>query len=80
MNPNSLVPPAVLILVCASGCSDVHHEPAHDPHYVVVHDQHHDRVVMAQPPPPPKQPPSYATGPGHWVWDPQRNEHLWVQD
>lgn len=72
-------------LTFAVGCVDEHHAHVEDPHHDVHyeehhHDEHHDPIVVQRAlPPAPSQPPPNATGPGRWVWDPQRSQYLWVQ-
>jgi hypothetical protein len=79
----ALIVSGVTAALMLAGCVDEYHHGVHHPayyeeHHEEHHDDHHPHYVVAQPPPP-AHPPANATGPGHWVWDPQEQQHLWVQ-
>lgn len=71
----------VPVLALAAGCIDDHHAHVEEPHHDEHHDEHHDPILVDRAlPPDPSQPPSNASGPGRWVWDPRRAQYIWVQE
>lgn len=65
-----------------AGC-DEHHAHVDDPHHHAHYDEHadHHSIVVERTalPTAPAHPPPTATGPGRWLWDPQRGDYVWLQ-